>query len=89
MNSAKPGKRRGDMNGGWRPTFMERVEAWITLRTDAASIVVYPLDGAGNAAGQLPRSEIQRTQGGFRIHLNGDGQPQTPWFVIAARSFRR
>jgi hypothetical protein len=80
-NSAKPS---GDMNGGWQPTFMERVEAWVTLRTAARSITVTPLDGAGNELDALPSSEIAPIRGGFRIHVNGDAQQSSPWFVISA-----
>jgi hypothetical protein len=72
------------MNGGWRPTFMERVEAYLTLRTSATALTVSALDGAGNATGTLPASEVQAVAGGYRIHVNGDGQPQTPWFAITA-----
>ena len=81
-NSANPTKPSGDMNGGWQPTFMERVEVWLTLRTDASSLTVVALDGAGNEAMTLPASEIQAVDGGFRIHVNGDGQAQSPWFVV-------
>ena len=72
------------MNGGWQPTFMERVEAYLTLRTNATSVTVLALDGAGAVVDRLPDSEVQPTAGGFRIHVNGDGQPQSPWFAVAA-----
>jgi hypothetical protein len=35
-------------------------------------------------AAALPASEVQTVEGGFRIHVNGDGQPQSPWFAITA-----
>jgi hypothetical protein len=72
------------MNGGWQPTFMERVEAWVTLHTAAAGINVSALDGSGNVLAELPSSEIMRVPGGFRIHLNGAGQASSPWFAISA-----
>jgi hypothetical protein len=72
------------MNGGWQPTFMERVEAYLTVRTNGTSVTVLALDGAGNVVDALPMSEVQPTPGGFRIHVNGDGQPQAPWFAVAA-----
>ena len=70
------------MNGGWQPAFMQRVEAWITLRTRARNVTVSVLDGSGRPVAVLPGSEIQAVADGFRIHLNGAGQPQSPWFVI-------
>jgi hypothetical protein len=83
-NSPNPRKPSGDLNGGSRPTFMERIEAYVTLRTNATAVTVAALDGAGGIAGVLPDSEVQLVPGGFRIHLNGDGQAQSPWFTIAA-----
>ena len=74
------GRPSGDLNGGMPPTWMERVEAYVTLRTHATSIVVSVLDGAGEPAGELPESEIERVTGGFRIHLNA----ASPWYAITA-----
>jgi len=74
----------GNMDTGFTPTFMERIECWITLETGATSISVAALDGAGNVLGALPASEIQRVKRGYRIHLNGDGQAMSPWFVVTA-----
>jgi hypothetical protein len=88
-NGPNPAKPSGDMNGGWRPTFMERVEAYLTLRTEAGAVAVYALDGAGDVAARLPATEVERVEDGFRIHLNGDGQAQSPWFVITATQPRR
>jgi hypothetical protein len=83
-NSANQTKPSGDMNGGWQPVFMESVEAYITLRTSASGVTVSALDGAGNVAGVLAASEVQPLPGGFRIHVNGAGAVQSPWFAIAA-----
>jgi hypothetical protein len=66
----------GDLNGGSRPTYMEKVEAWVTVRTTATSITVTPLNGAGDP--MAPVTDIERVAGGFRIHLNAD----SPWFEI-------
>jgi len=74
----------GNMGSGYAPTFMERVECWLTLRTNSTSISVAPLDGAGNPAGALPDSEVQAVAGGYRIHLNGDGQTMAPWFAVTS-----
>jgi hypothetical protein len=61
---------------------MERIEAQLTLRTNASAITVTALDGAGNPLALLANSEVQALEGAFRIHLNGDGQPESPWFRI-------
>jgi hypothetical protein len=68
----------GNLNGGSGPTYLERVEAYVTLRTRASSIVVRALDGAGEPAADI--TEIERVAGGFRIHLNAD----SPWYEITA-----
>jgi hypothetical protein len=83
-NSPNPQKPSGDMNGGWQPTFMERVEAYVTLRTTATSVMVAALDGAGEVLAALPPSEVQLVNGGVRMHLNGEGQRQSAWFAITA-----
>ncbi len=74
-----PQKPSGDMNGGQRPVWIERVESFVTLRTAAAALEVYPLDGAGNRLAQI---EAAPMEGGFRIHLQADGQPPSPWYEI-------
>ncbi len=74
----------GNMGSGYPPTYMTRVECWLTLRTAATAPVVSVLDGAGNVAATLPASEIQAVSGGYRIHLNDPGQTPSPWFVISA-----
>ncbi|HVN80884.1 MAG TPA: hypothetical protein VMW38_17960 [Terriglobia bacterium] len=74
----------GNMDSGYPPTYMERVECWVTLRTEATAITVTALDGAGSAMGTLPASEIQKADGGYRIHLQGNGQPLSPWYQLTA-----
>ncbi|MBZ5622837.1 MAG: hypothetical protein LAQ69_29485 [Acidobacteriia bacterium] len=81
-NSPNPTKPSGEMNSGWQPTYIERVEAWITLHTHATNITVSALDGAGNVFADLPSSEVQAVAGGFVIHVNGAGQVQSAWFTI-------
>jgi hypothetical protein len=83
-NSPSAAKPSADLNGGWQPTFMERVEAYLTVRSSATSVTVLALDGAGNINEALAESEVQAAPGGFRIHVDGNGRPQTPWFAIAA-----
>jgi hypothetical protein len=63
---------------------MERVECFVTLRTAAKQVVVYPLDGAGRRQEALPEVYLQRTESGIRIHLQAEGQTLTPWFEIEA-----
>jgi hypothetical protein len=77
------------MNGGWQPTYMQRVEAWITLRIRSGRIFVSVLDGTGKTVAALPQSEVQSVPGGYRIHLNAPGQPQSPWFAIGTTPPRR
>jgi hypothetical protein len=67
-------------NSGAAPMLMERVESTVTLRTSAGSVMVYPLDGAGKRLAPIP---VEKMPGGFRIHLQADGQPMAPWYEIA------
>jgi hypothetical protein len=78
----------GNFSYGYAPTYMERVEGWLTLRTSARAVTVSVLDGAGAVVGPLPASEVQAVTGGFRIHINGDTQATqlvlSPWYLITA-----
>jgi hypothetical protein len=71
----QPARPSGDLNGGTAPTWMERTDTWITFTTDAASLHVYPLDGAGNRLEPLP---IEPVAGGFRFKIG----ETSPWFEI-------
>jgi hypothetical protein len=71
--------------GGSGPLWMERVQSTLTLRTGAKAITVYPLDGAGARLRALAAGDVQKVAGGFRIHLQGDGQELSPWFEIVGR----
>jgi hypothetical protein len=82
---AFPDKPSGNLNGGIGPTWLERVESYITIRTTAKGLTVYPLDGAGARLAPLPDQEVESVEGGFRIHLQGKGQPHSPWYEIIAR----
>jgi hypothetical protein len=66
----------GDLNGGSRPTYMQKVDAWVTVRTTATTISVNALNGAGDP--MMAVTEVERVAGGFRIHLNAD----SPWYEI-------
>lgn len=78
-NSSRPS---GNLNGGQRPVWMERVESYVTLRTFAAQLTVYPLDGTGARLAPLKDEDVQRVDGRFRIHLQANGQAFSPWYEI-------
>jgi len=77
--SAKPS---GNLNGGQRPVWMERVECYVTLRTQATRLIAYPLDGAGSRLELLGPASVERVEGGFRLHLQAEGQAPAPWYEI-------
>jgi hypothetical protein len=72
----------GSNGTGAPPAWMERVESFVTLATKAARIEVYPLDGAGARMKAL--TAVRKSPGGFRIHLQADGQDFAPWYELAA-----
>ena len=74
-------KPSGNLNGGLRPVWMARTEASIILRTQAAKIAVYPLDGAGARMAPLA---AERVEGGFRLRLHAEGQAFAPWYEVVA-----
>jgi uncharacterized protein (TIGR03437 family) len=61
---------------------MERVECNVTLRTSARQITVYPLDGAGGRRAALPASEVETTDGGFRLRLQTSEGNAAFWYEI-------
>ncbi|MGB9606108.1 MAG: hypothetical protein ACPL88_09565, partial [Bryobacteraceae bacterium] len=79
-----PNKPSGNLNAGAAPVWMERVEGVLSLRTRAARLTVYPLDGAGRRLEPLDDRWVCPGEGGFRIHLQAEGQPLTPWYEIVA-----
>ena len=76
--SSKPSADRSAKS----PVLMERVESYITLRTSAKRLTVYPLDGAGRRLAALGAKDVVRTGSAFRIHLQADGQAFAPWYEI-------
>lgn len=82
---AFPAKQSGNLNGGSRPTWMERVEAIVTIRTGAEKLTVYPLDGAGARLRPLP---VERAGDVFRVHLQAAGSDWSPWYEICAEGAR-
>jgi hypothetical protein len=80
----EPGKPSGNRGGGRGPVWMERVESRLTVRTSARRITVYPLDGAGARRQPLEEKFVSPVAGGFQIHLQADGAPTAPWYVIVA-----
>ncbi len=79
-----PSKPSGDLNGGIRPVWMERVESYVSLRTSAMRLTVYPLAGDGTRLTALADSDVEPLPDGFRIHLQGDGQSFSPWYELVA-----
>ena len=77
-----PPKPSGDLNGGIRPVWMQRVESYVTLRTSASKLTVYPLDG--NGARMTPLADVEPLDNGFRIHFQADGQSLSPWYELVA-----
>ncbi|MBI4873057.1 MAG: hypothetical protein HY822_00340 [Acidobacteria bacterium] len=75
-------KPSSPQSGGSGPLWMERVESTLTLRSAARAITVYPLDGTGARRRPLAAAEVRKVAGGFRIHLQADGQDLSPWFEI-------
>jgi len=82
---ASPSKPSGDLNGGLAPAWMERVESYLTLRTAATHLTVYPLDGSGTRLAPLSDADIERLADGFRIHLQAAGQDLSPWYELVVR----
>ncbi len=81
-NTSKPS---GTLNNSIPPVWMERVESFVTLRSAASQLTVYPLDGKGARLGRLSDDDVQKVEGGFRIHLQADGQTRTPWYELVAQ----
>ena len=75
-------KPSGDLNRGSGPVWMERVESSVQLTTRARNLRVYPLSGTGSRLAPLGGNDVQPCKGGFRIHLQADGQPLSPWFEL-------
>ncbi len=64
------------------PIWMERVESFVTLATAAGAIRVYPLGSAGQRLAALGPGDVERTVGGFRIHLQAEGQRFSAWYEV-------
>jgi len=69
--------------GGAAPLWMERVESTVRLTTHAKNLRVYPLSETGSRLAALTDRDVQPVKDGFRIHLQADGQPLTPWFELS------
>jgi|GEM_PF-475604 len=85
----EPGSTRpsGDEGAGQGPMWVERVECYLTLRATATALTVYPLDGTGARLTPLAAKDIETVAGGFRLHLQADGQPFSPWYEMVASGF--
>lgn len=77
-------KPSGDLNRGASPVWMERVESSVQFATRAKSLRVYPLSGTGARLAPLSGDDVKPIKGGFRLHLQADGQTLSPWFEIEA-----
>ena len=77
--SSKPS---GDLNRGEGPVWMERVESSVRLTTRAKNLTVYPLSETGSRLKPLTGDDVRIEKGGFRIHLQADGQALSPWFEL-------
>jgi hypothetical protein len=75
-------KPSGNLNGGQGPVWMERVHAFVRLKTTATKLTVYPLDGSGGRLEALDESRVVAAEGGFEIHLQADGDAWSPWYEI-------
>lgn len=82
LEQDRPEKPAGNLNGGVQPVWMQRVECYVTLQSNAPTIMVFPLDGGGNRQPALSGDDVQSVSGGFRIHLQGEGQALSPWYEI-------
>jgi hypothetical protein len=65
----------GNLNGGIRPVWMERVPMTVELRLAGAGMTVYPLTASGERMEAIP---AEATSDGFRVHLD----VASPWFEI-------
>lgn len=77
----EPGSTRpsASRSSGRTPIWMERIEAALRLRTAAAAIRVYPLNGRGERQTAI---EVKAIDGGFEIPIQAEGQVLSPWFEI-------
>ena len=78
----KSDKPSADINRGPAPIWMERVESTIRFSTEAKNLRIYPLNGSGARLAPLTDKDVQPVKGGFRIHLQAEGQSLSPWFEI-------
>ncbi len=72
----------GGRDTGRPPVWMERVECYVSVRTRARQLTVYPLDGAGQRQAALSGDHVRRFPGGFLIHLQAEGQTWSPWYEL-------
>jgi hypothetical protein len=75
-------KPSGDINRGAEPVWMERVESSIQLTTSAKDLQVFPLSETGTRLSPLTGDDVRQVNGGYRIHLQAEGQPLSPWFEL-------
>ncbi len=72
----------GSYKIGQGPSWMERVESNLTLRTSARQVTVYPLDGKGARLTPISASDVEKVNGGFRIHLQSNDITTSFWYEV-------
>lgn len=78
----QPDKPSGTVNAGRGPVWVERVESYFTFRTNVSGLKVYPLDGNGRRFDPLNEEDNKAVDGGYRIHLQANGQAWSPWYEL-------
>ncbi|MDP3013097.1 MAG: hypothetical protein Q8M92_02560, partial [Candidatus Subteraquimicrobiales bacterium] len=77
--SSKPS---ANLRTGIPPVWMEKLEGYLSLRSSADSLVVYPLDGAGRRLRPLSKADVAKVADGFEIHIQKDTQDLSPWYEL-------
>lgn len=62
--------------------WMARVPLKLSLRTRATALQVFPLSLAGLRLAPLPASFVLKRDDGFEITLQGEPNPQSPWYEL-------
>jgi hypothetical protein len=77
----EPGSTRpsASRSSGRTPIWMERIQAALTLKTEAKAVTVWPLNGRGERQTAIPATKVEA---GFQIPLQAEGQFLSPWFEL-------
>ncbi len=74
VNASKPSGPR-DATG---PVWLERINVTFFYPSNAQRMVIYPLDPDGQRLAPVPRSDIVKTDRGFKVSLN----KSSPWYEV-------